>query len=81
MDNYQGTIHAIRGSVLDMRFAGELPPLRRRLLAGERDKVVIEVLTHESDQIARGIALTPIQGLARGDPVRDSGGELTVQRK
>jgi F-type H+-transporting ATPase subunit beta len=78
MNNYQGTIHAIRGSVLDMRFTEELPPLRRRLLAGAHGNVIIEVLTHESDEIARGIALTPVQGLARGDAVTDSGGELMV---
>ncbi|MCG6939305.1 MAG: F0F1 ATP synthase subunit beta [Gammaproteobacteria bacterium] len=78
MNNYNGTIHAIRGSVLDMRFTEEVPPIRRRLTAGEQGKVIIEVLSHENDQIARGIALTPVQGLARGDPVVDSGGEITV---
>lgn len=78
MNSYQGIIHAIRGNVLDLRFEDELPPLRRRLNAGEQGKVIIEVLTHESGHIARGIALTPVQGIARGDPVVDSGGELTV---
>ena len=78
MKNYPGTIHAIRGSVVDMHFAQGLPPIRRRMTSGEQGKVVIEVLTHESDEIARGIAITPVQGLARGDAVVDSGGELTV---
>ena len=78
MTNYPGIIHAIRGSVVDIHFAAALPPLRRRLTAGPRDSVVIEILTHESDTIARGIALTPVQGLARGDAVTDSGGEITV---
>ena len=78
MNSYQGIIHAIRGSVLDMRFMEELPPIRRRLIAGDQGNVIIEVLTHENDEIARGIALTPVQGLARGDPVIDSGGELTI---
>ena len=78
MNNYQGTIHAIRGSVLDMRFVDGLPPIRRRLVAGEKGQVIIEVLAHQSNEIARGIALTPAQGLARGDAVVDSGGELTV---
>jgi len=78
MTNYQGTIHAVRGSVLDMRFSDGLPPIHRRLNAGPRADVIIEVLSHENNKIARGIALTPTQGLARGDPVIDSGGELTV---
>ena len=78
MTNYQGTIHAIRGSVLDIQFNDGLPPIRRRLFAGHQANVIIEVLTHENDRIARGIALTPTQGLSRGDPVIDSGGELTV---
>jgi F-type H+-transporting ATPase subunit beta len=78
MNNYQGTVHAIRGSVLDLHFEDELPPLRRRLNAGEQQKVIVEVLSHESDHIARAIALTPVQGIARGDPVFDSGGEIMV---
>lgn len=78
MKNYQGTIYAIRGNILDMRFEEELPPIRRRMIAGEHGRIVIEVLTHENDKIARGIALTPVEGLARGDPVMDSGGGLTA---
>lgn len=78
MNKYQGTVHAIRGSVLDLRFTDDLPPIRRRLTAGAGGNVIIEVLTHESEKIARGIALTPVQGLARGDTVNDSGGELTA---
>ncbi len=78
MNIYKGTIDAIRGSVLDIRFAGKLPPIRRRLTSGDQGNVIIEVLTHESDEIVRGIALTSVQGLARGDPVFDSGGELTI---
>ena len=78
MKNYHGTVHTVRGSVVDIHFMDELPPVRRRLIAGSQGNVIIEVLTHENDQTARGIALTPTQGLARGDPVVDSGGELTM---
>ena len=63
MTNHHGTIHAVRGSVLDMHFAAGLPPIRRRLTSGDQGKVIIEVLTHESSEIARGIALPPVQGL------------------
>ena len=78
MNDCQGTIHAIRGNVLDVHFKGNLPPIHRRLVAGVQGNVIIEVLTHESDEIVRGITLTPLQGLARGDPVIDTGEELTA---
>ena len=40
--------------------------------------MVIEVSDHLAADTVRGIALTPTQGLARGDPVHDCGGSLTV---
>ncbi|QQS54666.1 MAG: F0F1 ATP synthase subunit beta [Candidatus Competibacteraceae bacterium] len=74
----QGTVIAVRGSVVDARFPHHLPALRQRLRAGRDQSVVIEVSDHLAVDAVRGIALTPTQGLARGDPVRDSGGPLTV---
>jgi len=41
-------------------------------------KVVIEVVAHLSLDTIRGIALTSTQGLARGDPVLDTGQTLSV---
>jgi F-type H+-transporting ATPase subunit beta len=78
MNPVAGVVHAIRGSVVDIRFDDGLPPLRRRVHAGNDGQVILEVVTHETDAIARGVALTPVRGLARGDPVVDSGSELTV---
>ncbi|HUM92706.1 MAG TPA: F0F1 ATP synthase subunit beta, partial [Candidatus Competibacter sp.] len=43
---YAGRVIAVRGSVVDMRFPGALPPLRQRLLAGPRAEVVLEVSEH-----------------------------------
>jgi F-type H+-transporting ATPase subunit beta len=68
----------VRGSVVDVRFPCHLPPLRQRLLAGRRSEVVLEVSEHLSPDTARGIALTATQGLARGEPVWDSGTPLTA---
>ena len=73
-----GWITAVRGSVVDARFPGELPALRQQLRAGRDQGVIIEVSAHLAADTVRGIALKSTQGLARGDPVQDSGGPLTV---
>ena len=73
-----GTVISVRGSVVDARFTEGLPPLHNRLLAGEDVQVVIEVISHLTSELARGIALTPTQGLARGSRVVDTGEPLKV---
>ena len=74
----RGVVIAVRGSVVDARFPRHLPALRQQLHAGRDRSVVIEVSDHLAADTVRGIALTPTQGLARGDPVQDCGGSLTV---
>ena len=71
-----GVVTAVRGSVVDVRFEQDLPAIHTVLYAG--DRVVIEVLSQRDDHHVRGIALTPTQGLARGQAVTDSGGPLRV---
>lgn len=73
-----GTIVSVRGSVIDIRFEGSLPPIHNLLHAGEGDRVAIEVLAQRDAHHVRGIALTPTQGLARGMAAKDSGGPLKV---
>ena len=73
-----GTVIAVRGSVVDACFPRQLPALRQQLRAGREGLVIVEVSAHLAADRVRGIALTPTQGLARGDPVRDCGGPLTV---
>ena len=73
-----GTVVAVRGSVVDAHFPIKLPPLRNRLDAGPEASVVIQVVSHPRDGIARGIALSPTMGLARGDQVVDSGDMIRV---
>jgi F-type H+-transporting ATPase subunit beta len=73
-----GTVDAVQSSVVDVRFEHGLPPLRRKLVAGDADGVVIEVSAHVDAHTIRGIALGPTSGLARGTPVSDSGTMLTV---
>ncbi|MFN2372081.1 MAG: F0F1 ATP synthase subunit beta, partial [Candidatus Krumholzibacteriia bacterium] len=70
-----GTVISVRGSVVDIRFTGQLPPIYSLLYARDRT-IAIEVLAQLDAQRVRGIALTPTQGLARGMAVADSGGPL-----
>jgi len=69
-----GVVAAVRGSVVDVRFDENLPSIYSILLAGEKARIVIEVLTQLDARHVRGIALTPTQGLARGMAVENTGG-------
>jgi F-type H+-transporting ATPase subunit beta len=62
--------------VVDVEFHRNLPPIYSLLKAGDKKKIVIEVLAQTDAQTVRGIALTPTQGLARGMEVEDTGGQL-----
>lgn len=73
-----GTVVAIRGSVVDGHFPHHLPALYHILLAGETQDRVIEVMAHLDACTVRGIALTPTRGLARGTPLVDTGQPLHV---
>src|SRR5579883_2209800 len=70
-----GVVVAVRGSVVDLRFDTHLPPIYS-LLHAKEGKVAIEVLAQLDANSIRGIALTPTEGLARGNSVEDTGGEL-----
>jgi len=71
-----GFVTAVRGSVVDVRFASRLPTIQTILRAGGDGRVVIEVMSHLDEENVRGIALTPTQGLARGMVAHDTGGPL-----
>ena len=70
-----GAVVAVRGSVVDIRFDAHLPPIYS-LLRAKEGKVSVEVLAQLDAHTVRGIALTPTEGLARGNSVEDTGGEL-----
>jgi F-type H+-transporting ATPase subunit beta len=74
----QGQAISVRGSVVDIRFPEHLPEIYSQLVAGPENEIIIEVVTHLGADTARGIALTPTQGLARGDRVTDTGYPLRV---
>ena len=72
----KGVVVSVRGSVVDTRFDGLLPPIYSLLRTGQNGEIAIEVLTQLGEGRVRGVALTPTQGLARGDEVTFTGGPL-----
>jgi len=73
-----GVVVAVRGSVVDVRFDSNLPPIYTVLRTGAERQIVIEVLAQLDARHVRGIALTLTQGLARGMAVEDTGRPLQV---
>jgi len=71
-----GVVVSVRGSVVDIRFDEQLPPIYTVLRTGPEKQIVIEVLSQLDAHRVRGIALTPTQGLARGMAVENTGGPL-----
>ena len=69
----RGSVAAVRGSVVDVRFENRLPLISSVLRTGAGGQIVIEVMTQVDAKHVRGIALTPTQGLSRGMPVADTG--------
>ncbi len=74
--NHWGAIVSVRGSVVDVRFENRLPAVNTVLRAGPDGKIAIEVLDHLDPHRVRGIALTPTQGLAKGEAAQDTGAPL-----
>lgn len=73
-----GIIIRIQGSVVDIRFEDNLPPIYTLLRTGKDGNIAIEVLSQLDRQMIRGIALTPTEGLARGMRVINTGGPLKI---
>jgi F-type H+-transporting ATPase subunit beta len=71
-----GTIRAVRGSVIDITFSGELPEIRELVWLDEG--VAAEVSAHVDATTVRCLAMTPTRGLRRGGPAVASGGPVTV---
>ena len=75
--NY-GKIVSVRGSVIDIRFDNNLPPVYALVHTGKNKEIAVEVLAQLDNHTVRGIALNPTQGLARGMVAETKGEELTV---
>ena len=75
--NY-GTVISVRGSVIDAHFPQRLPHIHNLLRTGDNGRIAVEVETHLSAEVIRGVALTLTQGLARGSQVIDTGRPLNA---
>lgn len=75
-DGPPGTVVAVRGSVIDVLFTGQLPEIRDLVWMGQG--TAAEVSAHVNATTVRCLALTPTQGLSRGDHAVASGGPITV---
>ena len=74
----EGTIVSIQGSVVDVRFDRDPPPIRQMLRSGPTGEVVIEVATLMDRHVVRGLALNSDHSLALGMPVTDTGGPIQI---
>ncbi|MEZ5687859.1 MAG: F0F1 ATP synthase subunit beta [Caenibius sp.] len=74
-----GTISQVIGAVVDVTFEGELPAI---LTALETDnggsKLVLEVAQHLGENTVRCIAMDGTDGLTRGQPVSNTGSQISV---
>jgi len=73
-----GEVIAVRGSVIDIRFLQKIPLIHNKLQSVDNHGILLEVLAHLDHETVRGIALTPVQGLARGSAMLDTGHPFTV---
>jgi len=77
-DTNIGKISSVRGSVISAIFPQELPKLYHQLVTGENQNIIVEVTKHLDEKTIQGIALTPVQGLARGDIIININNTLQV---
>lgn len=73
-----GTVVAVRGSVVDVRFDTPLPPRGRKLEVGPEGRYTLEVESHPKPDTVRCIALNPTRKLGRGMLARDTGETLHI---
>ena len=74
----QGTVTAVRGSVIDAAFPEHIPSINHVLRAGAQGEIIVEVASHLDARTIRGVALTPTRGLARGAQITDTHETLRV---
>jgi F-type H+-transporting ATPase subunit beta len=74
----KGQVVSVRGSVIDVWFENELPPVYTLLHTGAENQIAAEVLAQLDEHTVRCISLHPTQGLARGMRAVSSGKQLSV---
>ncbi len=74
-----GKIAQVIGAVVDVVFDGELPAILSALETDNNgNRLVLEVAQHLGENTVRTIAMDATEGLTRGQPVRDTGSQISV---
>ena len=77
--NLVGKITQVMGPVVDVQFAGDLPPILNALeTTNDGKRLVLEVGQHLGENVVRAIAMDATEGLVRGQEVTDTGAPITV---
>src|SRR5438105_6462043 len=77
--NQVGKITQVIGPVIDVKFAGELPPILNALeTKNGGNRLVLEVAQHLGENTVRTVAMDISEGLVRGQEVSDTGGPISV---
>jgi F-type H+-transporting ATPase subunit beta len=79
MANPTGKITQVIGAVVDVQFSGDLPEILNALTTENNGKpLVLEVAQHLGESTVRTIAMDSTEGLVRGQPVTNTGGQISV---
>ena len=74
-----GRVTQVIGAVVDVSFDGVLPAILSALETNVEDRrLVLEVAQHLGESTVRTIAMDSTDGLVRGQPVRDTGAQISV---
>jgi F-type H+/Na+-transporting ATPase subunit beta len=74
-----GHVTQVIGAVVDVKFDGDLPEILNALETDNGGhRLVLEVAQHLGENSVRCVAMDISEGLVRGQPVRDTGGPITV---
>src|SRR6218665_1023576 len=78
--SFHGHIIAVHGTVVDVRFESQVPPVEAALYCepGEERRVTAVIHSHLGGDEVRAIAIDSTRGLRRGAPVFSDGATLTV---
>ena len=75
----RGTVVAVIGAVVDVKFDGELPPILNALeVANRSPRLILEVAQHLGESTVRTIAMDGTEGLVRGQVARDTGLPISI---
>ncbi|HMO73972.1 MAG TPA: F0F1 ATP synthase subunit beta [Sphingopyxis sp.] len=74
-----GRVAQVIGAVVDVQFTGTLPAILNALETDNNgNRLVLEVAQHLGENTVRTIAMDATDGLTRGQPVTDTGAQISV---